>query len=176
MIELLQGMLLFLGLLLFSKCLTVNEIIRRLPVDIWLIVSSAILLSHALTNTGVIDGLSTWVDSNTGIEHVYLALVLIYVSTWLITELVTNNAAAALMFPVAYSIAIGFGVDILPFVMAVAFAASGSFVSPYGYQTNLMVFSAGQYQLNHFVKVGLPVSIVYAAIVLVTLPIFFPFS
>ena len=60
--------------------------------------------------------------------------------------------------------------------MTVAFAASGSFISPYGYQTNLMVFNAGNYRLNDFVKMGLPVSVVYAVVVLVCVPVFFPFK
>ena len=60
--------------------------------------------------------------------------------------------------------------------MTVAFAASGSFISPYGYQTNLMVFNAGNYRLNDFVKMGLPVSVVYAVVVLVCIPVFFPFK
>jgi len=174
-IDMLQGMLLLLGALIISQCINVNEVVRRFPVDIWLIVSTAILLSHALVNTGVIELLSLKVQSVTDPDHLYLALILVYVVTWLMTELVTNNAAAALMFPIAYSIALGFGGDIMPFVMTVAFAASGSFISPYGYQTNLMVFNAGQYRLMDFVKLGLPVSLVYAAIVLTAVPIFFPF-
>jgi di/tricarboxylate transporter len=99
----------------------------------------------------------------------------VYLVTWFMTELVTNNAAAALMFPIGYSVALGFGVDVLPFVMTVAFAASGSFISPYGYQTNLMVFNAGNYRLIDFIKVGLPVSLVYGAVVLIMVPIVFPF-
>ncbi len=174
-IEMLQGLILLLGVLIFSQCLNVNEVVRRFPVDIWLIVSSAILLSHALVNTGVVELLAHWVNGVTDSDHLYLALILVYLMTWLLTELVTNNAAAALMFPIAYSIALGFGVDILPFVMTVAFAASGSFISPYGYQTNLMVYNAGQYRLMDFIKIGLPVSLVYAVIVLTTVPIFFPF-
>lgn len=175
LIGLLEGLLLFLGLLIFTRCLTVNELVRRFPMSIWLIVSSAILLSHALVNSGVIELLTHWLNGGVDKEQVYVALIVIYIATWLMTELVTNNAAAALMFPVAYSVAIGFGVDIMPFIMTVAFAASGSFISPYGYQTNLMVFSAGQYRLTHFVKAGLPVSLTYALIVIATVPIFFPF-
>ena len=79
------------------------------------------------------------------------------------------------MFPVVYTVALGCGVDVLPFVMAVAFAASGSFISPYGYQTNLMVFNAGNYRLNDFIKVGLPISVVYALVVVIFVPVFFPF-
>ncbi|ABV37593.1 TrkA-C domain protein [Shewanella sediminis HAW-EB3] len=174
-IDMLQGLVLLLGVLIFSDSISVNEVTRRFPVDIWLIVSSAILLSHALVNTGVVEVLAGLVGEVTDIDHLYLALILVYLATWLMTELITNNAAAALMFPVAYSIALGFGVDILPFIMTVAFAASCSFISPYGYQTNLMVYNAGQYRLMDFIKIGLPVSLVYAVIVLTTVPIFFPF-
>ena len=140
--------------MIFSQCISVNEIVRRFPVDIWLIVSTAILLSHALVNSGVVDIFSLWISQITDKEHAILALVLVYLMTWLVTELVTNNAAAALMFPISYSMALGFGVDILPFIMTVAFAASGSFISPYGYQTNLMVYNAVPYKIMDFVKLS----------------------
>ena len=79
------------------------------------------------------------------------------------------------MFPIAYNIAIGLGVNPLPFVMAVAFGASGSFISPYGYQTNVMVFNAGNYSIKDFIKVGVPVSITYSVVVLYMIPLVFPF-
>ncbi len=174
-LNMLQGMLLLLGVLVFSQCINGNEIIRRFPVDIWLIVASAILLSHALVNSGVAQCIAEWVADFADKDHLILALVMVYLATWLMTELITNNAAAALMFPIAYSIALGFDVNVLPFVMTVAFAASGSFLSPYGYQTNLMVYNAGRYRLTDFVSVGLPVALVYGTIVLLTVPYFFPF-
>ncbi len=175
-LDMLQSMLLLLGALVFSQCLNGNEIVRRFPVDIWLIVASAILLSHALVNSGVAQYIADWVANIADKDHLILALVVVYVATWLMTELITNNAAAALMFPIAYSIALGFDVNVLPFVMTVAFAASGSFISPYGYQTNLMVYNAGRYRLGDFVLVGLPVAVVYGAIVLIAVPYFFPFN
>lgn len=175
MIDLLIGLVLLLGALIFSQSLSTNEVIRRFPLEIWIIVSSAVLLSHALVNAGVVDLISYWVNSAASSDDAYLALILVYLITWILTELVTNNAAAAIMFPIGYSIALGFGVSILPFIMIVAFAASGSFISPYGYQTNLMVFSAGQYNIKDFVKLGLPVSIVYGVVVLCSVPLFFPF-
>ncbi|MCE9680078.1 SLC13 family permease [Shewanella sp. AS1] len=175
LVNMLQGLLLLLGVLIFSQCLNVNEITRRFPVEIWLIVASAILLSHALVNSGVATSVASLVEGVADKEHLMLALILVYVATWLMTEVITNNAAAALMFPIAYSIALGFGVDVMPFVMTVAFAASGSFISPYGYQTNLMVYNAGCYRLKDFVKIGLPLSITYGAIVICAVPVFFPF-
>ncbi|TOE35431.1 hypothetical protein CGJ44_25700, partial [Vibrio parahaemolyticus] len=78
---------------------------------------------------------------------------------WLLTELVTNNAAAALMFPIGLGIATSLGVDYMPFILIVAFGASASFISPYGYQTNLMVYNAGNYRLIDFVRIGAPISV-----------------
>lgn len=102
-------------------------------------------------------------------------MVATYFFTLILTELVTNNAAAALAFPLGYSMALGYGVDPMPFIMAVLFGASASFVSPYGYQTNLLVYSLGQYTLADYMRVGLPVSLVYSLLVLALIPRFFPF-
>ncbi|MDF0535704.1 SLC13 family permease [Shewanella yunxiaonensis] len=174
--DLMQAMLLLLGVYIFTGCVTVNELARRFPLDIWLIVSVAILLSYALVNSGVTAWFSQQVkDYAVGLDPFYL-LLLTYIATWLLTEVVTNNAAAALMFPLGVGLAKGLGVDILPFVMVVAFAASGSFVSPFGYQTNLMVYNAGKYRLTHFLKLGLPVALTYGAIVVLMVPEFFPFK
>jgi di/tricarboxylate transporter len=79
------------------------------------------------------------------------------------------------MFPVAYSLSLGMGVDPFPMAMGVAFAASASFITPYGYQTNLMVFNAAQYRLKHFLLAGLPVAITYVAMSLWLIPLVFPF-
>lgn len=93
--------------------------------------------------------------------------------TWWLTELVTNNAAAALVFPLAVGLAKTLGVEPTGYILAVAFGASASFVSPYGYQTNLMVFNAGQYHIKDFVKVGLPVSLVYGLITVSSISVMF---
>ena len=93
----------------------------------------------------------------------------------MLTELVTNNAAAALAFPIAYSLSISYGVDPMPFIMAILFGASASFISPYGYQTNLLVYSVGNYKLKDYLRIGLPISLVYSAVVLALIPRLFPF-
>ncbi|MCH1924645.1 SLC13 family permease [Shewanella sp. C32] len=174
-VDLLQALLLLLGVFIFSGCVTVNELLRRFPVDIWLIVSVAILLSFAMVSSGVAEWFSELVKLHaSGLQPFYL-LLLTYVVTWVLTELVTNNAAAALMFPLSIGLAHGLGVNILPFVMVVAYGASGSFISPFGYQTNLMVYNAGKYTLTHFLRAGLPVALVYGAIVVAAVPVFFPF-
>ncbi|MDO6720000.1 SLC13 family permease [Psychrosphaera sp. 1_MG-2023] len=174
-IALLKCFIFYMAALFACGALTINEVKRRFPLEIWLIVLSALTLATTLNNVGISDLIAELVAEGIDQNNVYLALVIVYFSTLLLTELITNNAAAALIFPIAYSVAIGLQVSYLPFVMAVAFAASGSFISPYGYQTNLMVYNAGDYTLKDFVRFGIPVSITYSAVVLLLLPIVFPF-
>ncbi|WP_022942145.1 SLC13 family permease [Psychromonas hadalis] len=161
-IPLFKAVLLLLGILLLTGCFSTNELLRRFPIDIWVIISSAIVLSYALKNSGVIDAFNLFITENSDAFSPLVALIAIYIITWLLTELVTNNAAAALVFPIAYGLATSIDVNPMAFIMAVAFGASASFISPYGYQTNLMVFNAGQYKLNDFIKIGVPVSIAYS--------------
>ncbi|WP_354623208.1 SLC13 family permease [Psychromonas sp. MME2] len=173
LITLFKGMLLLLGVLLMSRCLTSGELLRRLPIDIWLIISSALLLSNALNNSGLLAILNEFVNGNAMGFSPLLALIVVYILTWTLTELVTNNAAAALIFPIAYGLANSLDANPMAFIMAVAFAASASFVSPYGYQTNLMVFNAGQYKLLDFVKIGLPISLVYGVVAITAITFVF---
>lgn len=161
-LPLFKTVLLLLGVLLLSGCVTTNELLRRFPTDIWLIISSAIVLSYALQNSGVIEVFNQVMSENSYLFSPLVALIVVYALTLLLTELVTNNAAAALIFPIAYGLATSIDANPIAFIMAVAFGASASFISPYGYQTNLMVFNAGQYKLNDFIKIGVPVSIVYS--------------
>lgn len=173
LVPLFQSMLLLLGILILSKCLYANEVIARLPRQIWLIISSALLLSQALSNTHALEMLSALVAQHQeGINPIW-GLILVYGLTWIITELVTNNAAAALMFPIAYGMAVSLDSNLHSFILAIAFGASASFISPYGYQTNLMVYSAGHYSLSDFIKIGLPLSLLYGTIVIFTLVYFY---
>jgi len=174
-VSLLSCLFIYVAALIFSGALTVNEIKRRFPLEIWMIVLGALTLASAVENTGVAAMIASSIEQLLNGSSPYLAFVAIFVLTLLLTELITNSAAAALIFPIAYNIALGLGVDPIPFVMAVAFAASGSFISPYGYQTNIMVYNAGNYQLTDFVKFGLPVSIIYSTTVLLMIPLVFPF-
>ena len=105
----------------------------------------------------------------------YAALIGIYLVTLIMTEVMTNNAAAALCFPIAYGLAESYGVSLMPFVMAVAFGASASFLTPYGYTTNLMVQNLGGYTMRDYFRMGLPLSITYSVLVLFLIPRIYPF-
>ncbi len=174
-LSLVTCLIFYIAVLIFCDCLTVNEIKRRFPLEIWMVVLGALSLAKAIDTSGLANVISQSIEGLLQGQSPYVALVIIFVVTLLLTELITNTAAAALIFPIAYSMSIGLEASPLPFVMAVAFGASGSFMSPYGYQTNIMVYNAGHYQLADFIKFGLPISFVYSIITLTMIPIVFPF-
>ncbi|WP_371195540.1 SLC13 family permease [Glaciecola sp. SC05] len=163
------GLLFFAAALILASVSSMSDLKRNLPLNLIIVIVGALSLATALENSGVISDITTVVSPQLeGMPPIY-ALICIYLMTVLLTEFVTNNAAAALMFPFAYGLVNAMGLPIMPFALTVAFAASASFISPYGYQTNLLVFSASEYKFSHFMKMGTPVSILYGSVVLTLL-------
>lgn len=176
LVPLIKGIAFLLVCMLVMGVVRGSELRRRFPFELWLIIASALTLSQALTNSGVVAILSAFLHSNLPGLGPLAALAGIYFGTLLLTEVMTNNAAAALSFPIAFGLAASFGVSHMPFVMAVAFGASASFLTPYGYTTNLMVQNIGGYSMGDYFRAGLPVSLVYSAAVLTLIPMVFPFQ
>jgi di/tricarboxylate transporter len=168
-IPLVTGLLFYAASLVIVKISAVQEYKRNLPINLILVIVGALSLATALENSGVIELGTNLLTPILGDMHPFYALVIVYLMTVLLTEFVTNNAAAALMFPFAYGLVTAMQLPIMPFALAVAFAASASFISPYGYQTNLIVFGASNYKFSDFVKIGVPISITFGAIVLALL-------
>lgn len=175
LVPLVKGLLVLLIGFMLCGTIKLSEVKRRFPIELLAVVGSAIGLAKLMIGTGLAGQISAAMFVVLGDFGPYSAFIAIFLMTVLFTELITNNAAAALSFPVAYSLAVGFNVDPLPFIMAVAFGASASFISPFGYQTNLMVYSAGNYRLKDYVVMGLPLSIIYSITVLTLIPLVFPF-
>ena len=100
----------------------------------------------------------------------------IYLVTSMLTEVISNNAAAVLLTPIAIGFGTHLGIDPRPFVVAVMFAASASFATPIGYQTNTLVYTAGGYRFADFLRVGLPLNILMFAVSMFVIPIFWPLS
>lgn len=171
---LVKGLGAMLVLMLALKVLRAGELRRRFPFEIAMIIASALVLSQALANSGLVALFADRLHAGLAGESPYLALVGVYLGTLLLTEMMTNNAAAALAFPVAYGLAESFGLSVLPFAMAVAYGASASFLTPYGYTTNLMVQNLGSYRFADYLRFGLPVSLAYSTVVLLLLPRLFP--
>ncbi len=174
-ISLFKALIIALIVLLFSKLLTINDIKRNFPFEIFLIIGSSIAISKVLVSSGLANDIATVITASFGVYGVYGSFIGIYLVTMILTEFMSNNSAAAIVFPIAYSTAIGLDVSIYPFVFAVAFGASASFLIPHGYQTNLMVTSLGSYKTKDFIKAGIPLSIVYSLVVIIATPIFFKF-
>lgn len=165
-IPLANGLLFFMATLVVMGVTSNAEVKRNIPINLIVVIVGALSLATALEVSGVITAATTMLQPYLAGGSPFIALVAVYLVTLILTELVTNNAAAALMFPFAYGLVQILEVPLMPFALAVAFAASASFISPYGYQTNLLVFSATNYKFKHFIKFGLPISITYSTIVL----------
>ncbi|NVK42177.1 MAG: anion permease [Oceanospirillaceae bacterium] len=174
-LPLFHGLLLMLGALLASKILSIGELRRRFPFELLLLIGSALTIARGMETSGAAQLVSNFIQSYANGFGVMGAFIGVYLITLLLTETVTNNAAAALAFPIALSTAQVFGADPLPFIMAVAFGASACFLIPFGYQTHLMVYSPGRYRMLDYIKTGLPVSLAYSTGVLVLVPLVFPF-
>jgi di/tricarboxylate transporter len=102
-------------------------------------------------------------------------LVAIYLLTNLFTEAITNNAAAVLIYPIAKALAVDLDVDFLPFAIVIMIAASASFATPIGYQTNLMVYGPGGYRFTDYLRIGLPLNLLVLIVAIALTPLFFPF-
>ena len=175
MVPLIKGMAFLLVFMLAIGVVTGSELRRRFPFELWLIIASALTLSQAMTNSGLVAVISGMLQNNLSILGPYGALIGVYLGAWLLTEAMTNNAAAALSFPIAFGLAESFGVSYMPFVMVVAYGASASFLTPFGYTTNLMVQNLGGYEFRDYFRTGLPVSLAYSAVVIYLVPKVFPF-
>ncbi|ANQ25297.1 potassium transporter TrkA [Vibrio natriegens] len=175
LVPIIKGLAVYILSLLAFGIVQISELRRRFPIDIVVIVGSALSIAQLMISSGLSVRMGEMFIQAFNGWGVFGALVATYIMTLVLTELVTNNAAAALSFPIGYSMAIGYGVDPMPFIMAVLFGASASFISPYGYQTNLLVYSVGNYKLTDYVRIGVPISIVYSVLVLTLIPVFFPF-
>ena len=161
-----------LGLLMglwLSGLVSVDDLRRRFPFDIWILVASALVLAQSLVGSELISTFMSLVLPVMMDQTPLIGLVVVFLLTLMLTELVTNNAAAALMFPIGYGLAESLGVDVMPFVLAVAFAASGSLLTPYGYATNLIVQNIGGYTRGDYLRFGLPISVAYSVGILTML-------
>ena len=141
-----------------SGCIRMDHGRRALDLQVLLLIAAALGLGQAVVKTGLTDGVADVLLGLSG-AGLLLVLVALYLTTNLLTELITHKAAAVLMLPIALSMADQLGVNPIAMALTVTVAAAASFVTPVGYQTNLMVMSAGQYRYADYIRVGLPVSL-----------------
>jgi di/tricarboxylate transporter len=161
------------GMLVFGCC-SPNQAIRSIEWPVLLVIAAALALGEALDSTGAAKTIAASCVSLAG-NNPWLILAAIYTVTTILTEIITNNAAAALIFPIAFSLAKTLDVSYMPFVIGIMVAASASFATPIGYQTNMMVYGPGGYKFSDFLRVGVPLNILYGVVTVAITPLIYPF-
>lgn len=174
-LSMLKASLFAAGGMLATGCCTAPSARRRIEWNVLMVIGAALGLGTALEVSGAAEALAGGLLGFTN-GNPMLALVLVYGTTALFTELITNNAAVALMFPIAMNTAEDLGVNPLPFLFCLMIAGSASFLTPIGYQTNLMVYGAGGYRFTDYVRFGLPLTLVVGATALALAPWIWPFG
>lgn len=173
-LTMLHAAMLAAGLLLITRCCT--SAVARQSVDwqVLVAIAASFGLGRAMETSGAARFIAESMLQFVG-HSPYLSLAIIYGLSVVATELMSNNAAAVLMFPIAVATAATLQVNPMPFIASIMFAASLGFATPLGYQTHLMVFGPGGYKFSDFVRMGLPLDIILGVVCVVLIPICWPF-
>lgn len=171
--SMLNAALLGVAAMLATRCIGASEARRSLDLPVLVTIAASFALGNALEKTGAAEFLGNSIVAAAG-NDAWLLLALTYLSVMVLTELITNNAAAMLMLPVVLAITQTAGLNEVPFVMAVMMAASASFATPIGYQCNLMVYGPGGYQFSDFLRLGVPMGLLMALVTILTIPFIWP--
>ncbi len=174
-ISMLNGALLGAGLMIITGCCSASQAEKSLDLTVIITIASSFALGMALEKTGVAKFLAeNIVDLSGGTP--WLLLILTYITISILTEVITNNAAALLMLPIVLEITEKADLNNVPFVFAIMMAASASFATPLGYQTNMMVYGPGEYRFTDFLRAGIPMNIVAGIVTITVLLIGWPLT
>ena len=173
LLSLLQAAMLAAGLMLLARCCTITEARRSVDWEVLLAIAASFAIGLGLERSGAAGAIAGGMIRLAG-DNDLLTLAIVYAVTLIVTELITNNAAAALMFPLAISTADSLGAARMPFIIVIMMAASAGFATPIGYQTNLMVYGPGGYRFSDYVKIGVPLDILIGVITLIITPLVWP--
>jgi len=173
--NILKAAILGVVVMLVTRSLTIQQAYRSINWTVIFLLAAILPLGVAMVKTGLADTLAQQIVRFGGPMGPVGVMAIIIVTTALMTEVVSNNSAAVLMVPIALSVAEALGVDGRPMVMAVTFAASMSFMTPIGYQTNTMVYGPGAYRFTDYLRAGVPLALVGWVMAVLLIPRIWPF-
>ena len=180
MVPILKGALVGMILLMILRVISTNEAYQSINWQVIILIAALIPIGIVIQNSGTASWLAAAMNNAVNMFEPELQPVvlvsLIYLVTMILTEMASNAATAIIMTPIALSAAAQMGLDPKPFIFSVCFAASASFITPIGYQTNLMVYGPGGYKFSDYVKVGLPLAITLWVMATYLIPIMWPFT
>ncbi|MDO5758629.1 MAG: SLC13 family permease [Rhodobacterales bacterium] len=162
--------------ILVLRCIDNDEAWSSIDASTLILIFSMLIIGAGLEATGAVETVVAAVSPHLEGLPPVLALAAVYALTSVLTELVTNNAVAVILTPLAIGLATSLGLDPRAFVVAVMFGASASFATPIGYQTNTLVYGAGAYQFADFLKIGMPMNIIVGIASILAIPVFFPLA
>jgi di/tricarboxylate transporter len=174
LLTMLEAALVAAGMMVASRCTTGADARASVDWSVLVVIGAALGMGRAMELSGAADAIAgSWMGLFG--EQPWLALAAVYLLTSAFTEMITNNAAAVLVFPIASATASGLGVSFWPFVAVIMIAASASFATPIGYQTNLMVYGPGGYRFTDYLRIGLPMNLAIGIVTVLLAPFIWPF-
>lgn len=162
-------------LMIAFRCLSSDGARQSIEWQLLITIASSFGVGSALQNSGAASVVAAAIVANTQWLGPLAALAILYVFVSILTEVITNNAAAVLMFPFCLELAKLYDVDSRPFLIALTLAASASFMTPIGYQTNMMVYGPGGYRFTDFLRIGAPLNVLLGVVAVILIPVFWPF-
>jgi len=160
--------------ILLLRCIDSDEAWSSIDGSILVLIFAMLLVGEGLANTGALELIINSLAPIISTLPPFATLVVIYAITSILTEMITNNAIAVLLTPIVIGLATQMGVDPRPFVVAVMFGASASFATPLGYQTNTLVYGAGDYRFSDFLRIGIPMNVCVGIASVFAISYFFP--
>lgn len=173
-LSMLKAAILAAVLMILTRCCAPDRAFQSIEWSVLLVIAAALGIGQALDVTGAATAIATAFIGIAG-DNPWIALAVVYGITSIMTEVITNNAAAALVFPIALAVAQNLEVNFMPFAIAIMIAASASFSTPIGYQTNLMVYGPGGYRFTDFMRIGIPLNLLFWIITVAIAPLVYPF-